>query len=406
MEKGSKKIDLMWVAYIFLLPFYVFRSGSVQPATFAFAAALGVLLARSKLRLPRNQLVSRALNSPMAVMALLVVLVLVIDGFWSIRLGSGEPIGFAIYYVFNFGLFIYGYIALRENRFDFVNSTLYAVYASVAFQVAASFVIPAPVDESREALFFNGCNQLAYWALSCACIVVVAQLNGFGRTTWNLLALAACAWLTLLSLSKAGVGCIAILMLIVFGTMPRRLLVGITLGTFLLFVVAGQLGYLTRINDRFASTNQVFDNQIEGRGYDRIVNYPEYMVLGAGEGEVGRFRGALSDLGAEMHSAPGTMLFSYGVTGLALYATFLFLVLMRSRGAQRLVVLLPLVYGFTHNGLRFSIAWIFFLFVIGCYVEIRLRAAAQARSPQKSVTAAPALASRNGVHAPGGSALP
>lgn len=56
-----------------------------------------------------------------------------------------------------------------------------------------------------------------------------------------------------------------------------------------------------------------FESEWQIRGYDRITLYPEYILYGAGEMANKRFVKSYQQL--EMHSAFGTILFSYGIIG-------------------------------------------------------------------------------------------
>ena len=96
------------------------------------------------------------------------------------------------------------------------------------------------------------------------------------------------------------------------------------------------------------------DDGLAMRGYDRIVNHPNYLVFGAGEGAWWRFD---SYIDGELHSSIGTLLFSYGIVGLGLFTWFL----VRAAGDRKLLFVAyacPLaLYGLTHNGLRFTLMW-------------------------------------------------
>src|SRR5262249_18565704 len=95
----------------------------------------------------------------------------------------------------------------------------------------------------------------------------------------------------------------------------------------------------------------------EARGYDRIANYPEHILLGAGEGAYRRFYSALFD--SEIHSSYGTLLFCYGIVGTALFAGALFWVLKAD--LRTALFLVPVfAYGSAHQGIRFAFFWAMF----------------------------------------------
>jgi hypothetical protein len=127
--------------------------------------------------------------------------------------------------------------------------------------------------------------------------------------------------------------------------------------------------FLDKAHAHLAGSGQY--DSLATRGYDRIANYPEHILLGAGEGAYGRFR---SDLyGTELHSSFGTLLFCYGVVGAGCFAcALLFLGRLDLRAALYLVP--ALVHGMAHQGLRFAFFWAVLAFV--CCAALRPRPAA------------------------------
>ena len=113
-----------------------------------------------------------------------------------------------------------------------------------------------------------------------------------------------------------------------------------------------------RVAARFESIGKDADDSAEQRGYDRIWLYPEYLLYGAGEGAEERF-GETAGGDIEMHSTFGTVLFSYGIFGFGLFLLFLWIIFRRAPHRQ-LVYFAPIcLYGLTHQGLRFSLMWVF-----------------------------------------------
>ena len=113
--------------------------------------------------------------------------------------------------------------------------------------------------------------------------------------------------------------------------------------------------HIETLSSRIANSRIDADDTLAGRGYDRIWNNAEYIIFGAGEGAVYRFD---TFLGGEIHSSVGTLLFSYGILGL-----LLFLYALGRLGIQDRVcikyILVILIYGLAHQGLRSTHFWIF-----------------------------------------------
>src|SRR5699024_4236800 len=113
---------------------------------------------------------------------------------------------------------------------------------------------------------------------------------------------------------------------------------------------------ITRILEPFDESDVLSD-----RGYQRIFDYPQYLLFGAGEGYSARIGG-----GIELHSLPGTVLFSYGIIG----ATIFIFLMIRIIFLMKFHVLLLLgvfLYNLSHNGLRFTILWVVIAIIIAFY---------------------------------------
>jgi hypothetical protein len=109
------------------------------------------------------------------------------------------------------------------------------------------------------------------------------------------------------------------------------------------------------------------------------VEYPEYLLTGAGEGALYRFDEA--DDGDEqiheIHSTFLTIMFSYGLVGTAAFAAAIWRLYRLSSGGAFLYLIPPFLYGLTHQGLRFSFFWLL-LAVIGVLGSVASRDAVAA----------------------------
>jgi hypothetical protein len=66
----------------------------------------------------------------------------------------------------------------------------------------------------------------------------------------------------------------------------------------------------------------------------------------------------------EIHSSAGTVFFSYGIVGVALFLYFLWQLLRGASVRSMFILVPPLLYTIAHQGLRVSLLWILFaLFV-------------------------------------------
>lgn len=355
---------IAWGLFVASLPFYVGRSGLPQPGNALMFLALPLALKGWDRRLDTGTL--RTLRA----LAWFVVWVIVINAGWVIVTGIISLAGYAfvpIYYVWNL-LVVFCAVVLHRRYGDvFLRATLYALLFDVAFQVLASFVYRTNLY--RGELFFNNPNQLGYWALLAACAIALLQKHlrlGLLKATASIVG---CAYLAVLSASRAAVAGIAILLVLLVFTNPRVLVVAIFAGV--LFVVAGggQLdGALESPGLRAMQNRDINMSFAEERGYQRMWDFKEYILVGAGEGDIMRF---VDDpkRANEIHSSLGTVVFSYGIVGTILFLLF-FARLLRGASTGAIVLLVPvLVYTVAHQGLRFSLFWM----VLALFAALKVR---------------------------------
>jgi hypothetical protein len=107
-------------------------------------------------------------------------------------------------------------------------------------------------------------------------------------------------------------------------------------------------------------STQSIQLQLEIRGYMRLVEFPQYLVFGAGQGLDGRFMEPFEGRYIyEIHSSIIAPLFYYGVIGFGLlFSSFFLMARERLVGWQWFVFAAPFVYGLFTYGLRTPIFWI------------------------------------------------
>ena len=342
---------LLPAAYILGKMFYVGDVGGAQPADIAMAVAFLLLITPQALA---------RLAGVNVFLVLLMAWAFIVNIGWAMYSGNAEFVTSASYYVFNLGIVAAVFWTRQRNPrlFDF------AVPAVILVAVAVQLVMVTVISASyRTQGTFANPNQLAFWALCVATIWILLRPRRVALL--DLGVIGALGWIELLSLSRAGMAGMALLILIwLFRTVrtfrARLIAVGIVLaaGAVLALTPAvseklSQAELVSRAEARIKRQQTV--SEAEYRGYDRIVEYAGHVVVGAGEGEIERFADRSMEI--EIHSTFGTLLFSYGVLGIALFMGFLWR-LTRTMALDRYVYILPtLAYGMTHNGLRFSFSW-------------------------------------------------
>ena len=338
-------LNVLISCLIITFPVYLLPSGGPQLSTI-FGVLVACLVLPSALRLWEKPQIFWGI--------LFVFYTLIVNAIYDVTLeASGGMLKFSAFYVYNLALFI-AIMRGAEQGDRFFDWVYGAVLVSVGLQIA---MLPVLFDPgTRNTLFFNNPNQLGYWALLCACIIAFINLaRKRSLTRLEGVALFACLILVAISQSKAAIAGMGILLVVRLVSSLYAILAAIIVGLVGTLVFADS-SVLEGITGRLSRIGLDEDDTILGRGYGRIFAYPGYVLFGAGEGEFSRF-GPGNQL--ELHSVPAMLLFCYGIPGTVLLILWLRSILQREV-LLRLTALSPLgIYLLTHQGLRFSLLWIF-----------------------------------------------
>ena len=350
---------LLWSLMIFLLPFYILNSGLPQPGDLLVIPLVPIALAGWNGRLVRQ------CSLPLRALLNFIVWVVLVNYTWALVLGNFGLFGrdtfllFPVYYIFNGFVFLVACVLYQRYGVRFLWLTLHLVFFTALFQVAASFVFQR-LHGFRGTGFFNNPNQLGFYALLSASILALGRRRlGFGALK-TAIGFTACTYLALLSASKAAVGGIGILFALTLISNPR-LLVAAVLAAVAMVSLGGPVKTALEGTERRLAENRYPQyNFFEQRGYDRIYAHKEYWFLGAGEGGTSRFVESTVIGSHEIHSSAGTIFFSYGLVGVALFLAFLWKLLRGAQFRTSLMLVPPLAYTIAHQGLRASLLWILF----------------------------------------------
>jgi len=308
----------------------------------------------------------------------------------------------ALYYTYNFGAVIFvASLVAAYGWEDMAGRTKLALVAALGLELVAVALYQgqAHVEEgvtTRSVGTFSNPNQMGYWALTAGACWLVAC--GDRRLRWmDIAALGAVLALAAASLSKAAIIGAAALLLAAMWFQGMSVKLRVITAVLCLAGSIAAMAEWTAVIERVTKTDVVTrlsdiggqkDDSAAGRGYDRIWLHPEHLVLGAGEGAYNRFyRSAAA--GKEMHSTFGTVLYSYGAVGAAMFVLLL-LGLFRRATLRHVAYALPLaLYGLTHQGLRSTMLWVF----MGLVFTYGTHTARASRFGQPSFAPSPSTAS-------------
>jgi len=365
-----KVIFWLFCFYVILCPFYVFPSGTPQPADFILALNGLLMLFVLKKRILKHP--------PIKSLISLVILIAIVNGMNQLDMAlsniDGDTSMSTLFYIFNCMAFIMSFYIIKHGGEKAVNFISLAILISISIQCLCS-ILGLGSTGGRGTIFFNNPNQLGYYAL-CSFTLFAIIPSKFRRNKISLFfMIGMCCYLMLVSESRAALIGVALLTIVTivkenFKIELTSIFTLLLSGLIIFFFIKDSKfikNQIDKIETRNENKSTSFNEEIKVRGYDRIILYSDYIWYGAGEGGNLRFKKAFHQ--GEIHSGLGTILFSYGILGLILFFIFLFRVL-KYNFFNGLVIFLPiLLYNLTHQGLRDSFFWVILSFIY--YFSIR-----------------------------------
>ena len=355
--------SVLLFGYFVMAPFYFYESGLPKISDFLLLFIFFILLISKDLRINKTYQIFLFLG------VLFTGYVFLVNSIWIFIYPSIDFVLSSTYYIYNFVacLVILGlYQKLRERLFKLI---FICLLFSVGIQFLLSFFIES--GSYRETLFFNSPNQLGNFAIASLAILLVLSEKININKFLILITIIMCFVLAALSLSKAAIISFCI-MLPLFFTFSKKTfnIRGLPFNILIFFTIILIVGtvipndselfkdneLVSKMHDRISSTGKQADDTLEARGYDRIFDYPQYILFGAGEGEHDRFKSGAG--GKEIHSLLGNTLFSYGMIGLALFLVWILYSLYRQRTVQIIPIIALFISGLTHNNIRDTFLWI------------------------------------------------
>lgn len=348
--------------YLLASPVYLFKSGLPQPADFLILLAvipgLSLLIMNSRVKIPPLYMAG----------GIFVAMTIVINLVNYVFYPDMRFVFQSMMYVYNFCVFIFTAFLFRHYKVEAAQIARVAIALAIGIQLAAIAFFPDV--HYRQTALFNNPNQLSYWALLTMMMVVVMKTRG-RLNLFDFMLIGGTVYLQSASLSKAGIITSA-LALLVFPFTPQFTKRGrVTLAIFIfglsfytalnyerVAVFEESFEALNRVVQRVAGIGQERDDNLDVRDYDRLIDFPLYTLLGAGEGAFERFdREARQS--PEIHSGLATVFFSYGIVGGLAFVSFMALLALRLPWYYAALLACVFIYGIPHQHLRFTHFWVF-----------------------------------------------
>jgi hypothetical protein len=373
---------VLLLSTLFLSPFYVYASGLPQPAHVIMLVASVALVF-----LNRDSCIILIKDNLPGVVFLLLISTINIT--YSIFYKDKEFVISTIYWLYGY-LLIFAVLCIARDKW-LASWIVRLILIELALIAVAYFIGWGTYTWwPRYEFFFNGPNQLAYFVI-CLLLVYIAVTHsrfdiGFYIayaftifaviTTGGRSAYLAVVPLVFLLLWQARSRLMHVILLLLIPVALNMIFKPLCLPSFMPSPngnqrVECQIGAeindqrivsnftMTRI-DNLSVKKDVADEksvwtQLFARGYMRVVQYPQYLLYGAGQGKDERF-GEVGGYAYEIHSSPVAVLFYYGVLGFLLFAVFLWKLFSIKKNLLFLTPLL--VYGLFTYGLRSPYFWL------------------------------------------------
>ncbi|MFN4367979.1 MAG: O-antigen ligase family protein [Acinetobacter sp.] len=342
----DKSIIYLILFSFFLSQFYFWSSGVPQFSHIFIMGAILLLFSKSsKINIEYSN-----------VILLFVAYAICVNFAWYLIVLDSSYMMSTVYWIFNL-LFFLLMMNLNQVQIKFF-------YEKLLFLIPFSYIVEIIIwasnlgrydFEPRYNGLFNDPNQMAFWVLSSCAIYLYISGNGLKKITIYFLAL----FLILLTMSRsASVGFLMLTLGLIFsqkGDLNKRIFVFI--GTLVFFGSLSyflyNLGVFDSIALRFIEGLDQRDSQVEGRGLFSFLDYPQYLIFGAGQGAHWLY----NPTGNEIHSTWLGILFYYGIIGISLFLIFLYQIFKKLSLSNKMILLGPMLYGFTTYSARTIIFW-------------------------------------------------
>lgn len=376
---------------ITLSPLYLGKSGLPQISHVLAAAVVGFsLLVHPYLRWKRGWI----LGAGFAYYATLVGLVV------FALYGDVHTLLSPVYYIFDFIIFVYLVNISANLGKPFIGAVFWIHIAQlVLFTLFSVLGIGRYFGRSRFMGFFNDPNQMGNWVLWATIISSATGKVIYKSWLPGLFAAAIASVAIVFTASRSatigflvlvgvyillGIDCLRRAIKGSVRLRVKRVIVDAILVVALLFsfiILSGSTlsqeeSIITHVTSQIANLINRFyerdlDDTWEGRGYDRLWKFPQYLLFGSGEGATERFAEKTRFLG-EIHSSWAGVLFNYGLVGSLLFFGFLYVVIRDMKVVWfKLMLLPPIAYGFAIYNIRNWYFWVGLAMLYVCSVSLQ-----------------------------------
>ncbi|WP_101047671.1 O-antigen ligase family protein [Macromonas nakdongensis] len=368
-----------------LSPVYLWSSGLPQPSHLLFSVGL-MLWMILNLKNLKSMSIPPISNYALAFLFYSIVVNTTVFVYHQ----DGSTILSSIYYAFNIISFIFIIKIASQYGLKIFLKIFYIVFWCVLVVVLmiALSCLGRSFGGYRVMSTFNDPNQFAHWLLWVALIISAIGWAIKKSCMPGVIAFSLAASGILASLSRSGMLALVVVMLVgllVLLYSKSRSEIFLKANDFrvvkvigVAFILSAPLLFVNFITPSLCSlfgnehisqasrhtalydrvSDRGLNSSFEGRGYDRLWKFPEYLFYGAGEGANHRWE-AEAIFHGEVHSTFAGVWFYYGIPGLFFLLIFLYKIWMRLDTVwMKLLFFAPLAYSFGTYNLRNWMFWI------------------------------------------------
>ena len=355
MKLSIENLNLKIISLgFFLSQFYLWSSGLPQFSHLLISISIFLVL-----------IISRKLDiTSISLLGVFVIYAILVNIIWSLLLDDLSFIVSTVYWVFNFFTLVVLINFSDQSKEKFLNYLTFLIPLSYFVNILIWGAGQGRYDFSpRYNGFFNDPNQMAFWILA-SCSIYLYLVEDFCKKIYILLL---AGFLIALTMSRsATLGFVVLIVGFILnskGSIYKKIIY--VSASFLIVIVSlfifYFLGYFDSIAARFSEGIDDKSDQTSSRGFDNLINYPQYLLFGAGQGAYHLY----SQTGNEIHSTWLGILFYYGIIGFLIFIYLIFSILSKLNLSNKFIFLGPLIYGFFTYNARTIIFWFFiYIFLI------------------------------------------
>ena len=346
-----------------IFPFQIFPPGSLQISDFLIIIGILFSLKKIIIEIYNNEYLKFLFVFCIYTFLLSIIIAIINQDAIFLK----NPLNY--FYCFIFIVFI----KTIYKTGNFFKITVLGIFISFVLQFFVFKNTEINLEYTRYILKFNNPNQLGFWALNIFVILAIINYNFEFSLFWNILiksSILFSIFFILISISQAAIASLALcLIFFIFLYLRKKiitlLLILVTILSFVFYNIDkfSEFSVVQNVVNRFSNEtdNDDGDNDLEGRNYTRLVNFPEYLLFGSSEGLNNRF--GTKDLN-EIHSTFANLLFSYGLVG-SLFFIIPYLYIIKTRNWFNITILfIYLIFTLAHSTLRWPLFWLIPMFIL------------------------------------------